>query len=88
MKASRSLAVAITGVLLGLIHFVPNIAQSIETNFMLGIFFGPLVGSFFVLSAIIFAFLPQKDIQLCFKAKRLHNPMHNKNKTAVDHDIF
>ncbi|MCB1160961.1 MAG: MFS transporter, partial [Leptospiraceae bacterium] len=60
MKASRSFAVALSGFLLSLIHFLPKQAQNPETNFQLGLLFGPFVGFFFILSSILFLKIPLK----------------------------
>ncbi|MEM7184646.1 MAG: MFS transporter [Spirochaetota bacterium] len=61
MKSSRSIAVGISGILLGVIHFSPNTEQSVSTKFQLGLLFGPVVGFFFILSALVFLFMPWQE---------------------------
>jgi len=57
-KISRALAVATAGFALSAIGFKANELQSPETSFWLAILFGPGVGSFFILGAVIVLFYP------------------------------
>ena len=52
-KISRAIALALTGNVLHWIGFQPNAVQSPETSSALAFVFGPVVGAFIVISAII-----------------------------------
>lgn len=60
-KTSRGLAVAGSGSMLGLIGFVPNARQTPEVAARLAWLFGPGVGGFFVVGALIFLCMPLTD---------------------------
>lgn len=52
-KASRAIAIAMTGNLLAQVGFSANVAQSPETSLGIALVFGPGVGVFFILAAIV-----------------------------------
>ncbi len=60
-KLARGLAVATSGVVLGAIGFVPNVEQSPEVSARLAWLFGPGVGGFLVLGALMFLCMPLTD---------------------------
>jgi len=60
-KMSRGLAVAASGALLGLIGFRPNEQQTPEVASRLAWIFGPGVGGFLILGALIFLCMPLTD---------------------------
>lgn len=60
-KMARGLAVAGSGTMLGLIGLVPNARQTPEVAARLAWVFGPGVGGFFVLGALIFLCMPLTD---------------------------
>ncbi len=60
-KIARGLAVAGSGLLLGLIGFVPNVPQTPEVGERLAWLFGPGVGAFFIVGAFIFLSSPLTD---------------------------
>jgi len=57
-KASRALAIALTGNALGWMGFVPNQAQGPGTSLGIALLFGPGVGAFFLLAAALLAAHP------------------------------
>jgi GPH family glycoside/pentoside/hexuronide:cation symporter len=52
-KTARALAIAGAGLLLEIIGFVPNVTQSVEVSEALAWLFGPGVGMFLVLAALL-----------------------------------
>ncbi|MEQ8350243.1 MAG: MFS transporter [Leptospiraceae bacterium] len=58
IKASRGVSMAFTGTLLAAIGFQANQIQTEEVSNRIAVLFGPGVGAFFLLGAIIFLFLP------------------------------
>ncbi|MCF7928871.1 MAG: glycoside-pentoside-hexuronide (GPH):cation symporter [Spirochaetales bacterium] len=60
-KFARAIAIAVAGNLLDWIGYVPNQLQTPEVSFSLSIIFGPVVGGFWILAALIFLFMPLTD---------------------------
>ncbi|MDJ0838912.1 MAG: MFS transporter [Acidobacteriota bacterium] len=60
-KASRAVALALTGKLLAIIGFVPNAVQTPEVSWFLALAFGPGVGLFLIAGAIIAAAYPLSE---------------------------
>ncbi|WCL49720.1 MFS transporter [Leptospira sp. GIMC2001] len=61
-KFAQALGLAVSGVLLDVIGIVQGSdTQSPETGYRLAIVFGPVVGAFFVLGAIVFLWMPLTD---------------------------
>lgn len=58
IKASRGISMALTGTLLAVIGFQANQPQTEAVSERIAWFFGPGVGMFFILGAVIFLFLP------------------------------
>ncbi|MCB1304128.1 MAG: MFS transporter [Leptospiraceae bacterium] len=58
IKASRGVSMAVTGLLLSWIGFIPNQPQSDLVSERIALLFGPGVGLFFLLAALLFLFLP------------------------------
>ncbi len=87
IKASRGVSMAFTGTLLAAIGFQANQVQAPEVSDRIAFMFGPGVGAFFLLGAIIFLFLPysrsihERVQQLLVRKrglrKKLHSSSHN-----------
>ena len=60
-KLSRAVTLLASGFMLQSAGFVPNQPQTEQTSWTIALYFGPLVGSFFVIGAILFAFMPMTD---------------------------
>lgn len=60
-KVSRAIALSLVGFILDLIGFVPNTIQTPETSWYLALVFGPVVGFFFIVGALVFLLMPYKD---------------------------
>ncbi|WP_372366206.1 MFS transporter [Candidatus Uabimicrobium sp. HlEnr_7] len=60
-KVSRAVAIALCGLWLEHIGFIPNEAQTMQIASYIAYMFGPGVGCFLLLSAIIFYFLPYSE---------------------------
>jgi len=60
IKASRGVAVALSGLLLWLIGYQAGVVPNAEVKVRIAILFGPVVGSIFVLSGVVFYFSAAK----------------------------
>jgi len=60
IKASRGVAVALSGLLLWLIGYQAGVVPNADVKVRIAILFGPVVGSIFVLSGIVFYFSAAK----------------------------
>jgi Na+/melibiose symporter-like transporter len=83
IKASRGVSMAFTGTLLAFIGFQPNVAQSPEVSDRIAFLFGPGVGAFFILGALIFLFLPytrpihERVQNLLVRKRKIRNDLHS-----------
>lgn len=88
IKASRGLSMALTGSLLAAIGFQANQQQAPEVSDRIAYLFGPGVGVFFILGAVIFLFLPfsreihQRVQKLLIRKRALRNRLHSTSNEA------
>lgn len=85
IKASRGVSMAFTGTLLAAIGFKANQVQSPEVSDRIAFLFGPGVGAFFLLGALVFLFLPYSRAihhrvqDLLVRKRRIRNRLHSKS---------
>ncbi|MCR9144823.1 MAG: MFS transporter [bacterium] len=61
-KLARAVGILVTAMALGVIDFdQDSIQQSAEAIFGLGVLFGPIVGGFFIVGALVFTLMPLTD---------------------------
>tara|TARA_B100001939_G_scaffold239196_1_gene206742 strand:+ start:268226 stop:269644 length:1419 start_codon:yes stop_codon:yes gene_type:complete len=83
IKASRGVSMAFTGTLLAAIGFQANQVQAPEVSERIAYLFGPGVGSFFLLGAIVFLFLPysrgihQRVQDLLVRKRSIRKKLHS-----------